>query len=306
MELYREKLLSELSEIVGKDGVLADEPMSRHTTFRIGGPADYFVMPSRNEEILGIIRLCRRESVPYYIIGNGSNLLVGDRGVRGVVIQIFRRMSGAHAEGERLCVQAGTLLSKAAAAAYEASLTGLEFASGIPGTMGGALRMNAGAYGGEMKMVTESADVLTPEGEIVTLPVAELGMAYRTSVIAKNDYVALGAVLHLQKGSREEIKEKMDDLRRRRTEKQPLEYGSAGSTFKRPEGYFAGKLIDDAGLRGFRIGDAQVSEKHCGFVINRGNATAAEVVELMNQVADRVEEKFGVRLEPEVKRIGEF
>ena len=307
MELNRkEDLCRKLGEIAGNENVLADEPMARHTTFRIGGPADYFVMPEKKEEILGIIRLCREESVPYYIIGNGSNLLVGDRGVRGVVIQIFRRMSGVRAEGDRLYVQAGTLLSKAAAAAYESSLTGLEFASGIPGTLGGALRMNAGAYGGEMKMVTESADVLTPEGEVLTLSAEELGMDYRTSVIAKKDYVALSAVLQLKNGNREEIRAVMDDLKRRRTEKQPLEYGSAGSTFKRPKGYFAGKLIDDAGLRGFRVGDAQVSEKHCGFVINRGNATAAEVVELMERVAARVEKLTGVRLEPEVKKIGEF
>ena len=302
----KEEMLKKLTDVLGSGNVLADEPMSRHTTFRIGGPADCFAMPAEKEEIREIIRLCREESVPYHIIGNGSNLLVGDRGVRGVVIQISRRMSGVCAQDERLYVKAGTLLSKAAAAACEASLTGLEFASGIPGTLGGALRMNAGAYGGEMKMVTESADILTPEGEVLTLPVESLGMAYRTSVIAKNDYVVLDAVLHLKTGVREEIRAAMDDLRRRRTEKQPLEFGSAGSTFKRPEGYFAGKLIDDSGLRGFRVGDAQVSEKHCGFVINRGNATAAEVVELMERVAERVEEKFGVRLEPEVKKIGEF
>lgn len=301
MELYRE-----LSRVSGAEYVKKDELMSRHTTFRIGGPADYFVMPSSVEEIRKIISLCRRQNVPYYVIGNGSNLLVGDGGYRGVIVQIFKRMNAVRTEGEKIYAQAGALLSKVAAAACEASLTGVEFASGIPGTLGGALRMNAGAYGGEMKQIVESASVLTPEGNVITLSVEELEMGYRTSIIAKKDYVALEAVLSLKKGDQNEIRELMDDLKERRVSKQPLEYGSAGSTFKRPEGYFAGKLIDDAGLRGFRIGDAQVSEKHCGFVINRGSATAAEVMELMNRVSERVEEKFGVKLEPEVRRIGEF
>ena len=280
--------------------------MSRHTTFRIGGPADFFVTPEKKEQIGQIIELCRGRNIPYYIVGNGSNLLVGDRGYRGVIIQVFKKMNQIRAEGEKIYAQAGALLSKVAAAALEASLTGLEFASGIPGTLGGALRMNAGAYGGEMKQVTESAQVLTPDGEILVIPVDELGMSYRTSVISRNDYVVLEAVLKLHRGSQEEIRACMEELKEKRVSKQPLEYGSAGSTFKRPEGYFAGKLIEDAGLRGFRVGDAQVSEKHCGFVINRGAATAAEVVQLMDQVRMRVKEKFGVDLEPEVKRIGEF
>lgn len=299
-------LFKELCHITGEENVFTDEPMSRHTTFRIGGPADFFITPERKEQISQIIELCRSRNTPYYIVGNGSNLLVGDRGFRGVIIQVFRKMNQIHADGEKIYAQAGALLSKVAAAALEASLTGLEFASGIPGTLGGALRMNAGAYGGEMKQVTESAQVLTPEGEILEIPVDELGMSYRTSVISRNDYVVLEAVLKLNRGSREEIRARMEDLKEKRVSKQPLEYGSAGSTFKRPEGYFAGKLIEDAGLRGFRVGDAQVSEKHCGFVINRGAATAAEVVQLMDQVRMRVKEKFGVDLEPEVKRIGEF
>lgn len=301
MDLY-----NDLCDITGEKNVLRDEPMSRHTTFRIGGPADYFITPENKEDIRKIKELCLSRNVPYYIVGNGSNLLVGDRGYRGVIIQVFKNMNKIRVEGERVCAQAGALLSKVAAAAWEASLTGLEFASGIPGTLGGALRMNAGAYGGEMKQVVESAEVLTPDGEICVIPVSELGMSYRTSVIAKSDYVVLEAVLHLKKGDKEEIRGLMDELKEKRVTKQPLEYGSAGSTFKRPEGYFAGKLIQDSGLRGFRIGEAQVSEKHCGFVINRGGATAAEVVELMEQVRARVKEKFGVELEPEVKRIGEF
>lgn len=299
-------LFKELCHITGEENVLRDEPMSRHTTFRIGGPADFFVTPEKKEQIGQVIALCRSREIPYYIVGNGSNLLVGDHGYRGVIVQVFKKMNQIHTDGEKLCAQAGALLSKVAAAALEASLTGLEFASGIPGTLGGALRMNAGAYGGEMKQVTESAQVLTPEGEILEIPVDELGMSYRTSVISRNDYVVLEAVLKLNRGNREEIRARMEDLKEKRVSKQPLEYGSAGSTFKRPEGYFAGKLIEDAGLRGFRVGDAQVSEKHCGFVINRGAATAAEVVQLMDQVRMRVKEKFGVDLEPEVKRIGEF
>lgn len=301
MDLYKE-----LCAAVGAEHVLRDEPMNRHTTFRIGGPADFFVQPSCTEEIKAVRELCRLGEVPCYIIGNGSDLLVGDKGYRGVIIQICKRMNEVRADGERIIVQAGALLSRTAAAAYEASLTGMEFASGIPGTVGGALRMNAGAYGGEMKQIVESAEVLTAEGEVLELSAGELGMGYRTSVISRNDYVALSAVLKLEKGDQKAIRARMDELKEKRVEKQPLEYGSAGSTFKRPEGYFAGKLIQDAGLRGYRVGDAQVSEKHCGFVINRGKATAAEVARLMDDVADRVEEKFGVRLEPEVKKIGEF
>ena len=301
MDLYYE-----LCSITGEKNILKDEPMSAHTTFRIGGPADYFAMPSSAEEIRRIVALCIEQEVPYYIIGNGSNLLVADKGYRGVIIQIFKNMKDIQVEGESIRAQAGALLSKVAAAAYEAGLEGFEFASGIPGTLGGAVRMNAGAYGGEMKQVLKSAEVLTPEGEVLTLPVEEMKMGYRTSIVSRMDYVVLGAEIALREGNKEEIRAKMDELKEKRVSKQPLEFGSAGSTFKRPEGYFAGKLIEDAGLRGFRVGNAQVSEKHCGFVINRGGATAREVAELMETVARRVEENSGVRLEPEVKKIGEF
>ena len=299
-------LYNELCAITGEKNVLKDELMSGHTTFRIGGPADYFVMPSSAGEIKRIIALCLEQDVPYYIIGNGSNLLVADKGYRGVIIQIFKNMKDIQVEGENIRAQAGALLSKVAAAAYEAGLEGFEFASGIPGTLGGAVRMNAGAYGGEMKQVLKSAEVLTPEGEVLTLPVEEMKMGYRTSIVSRMDYVVLVAEIALREGNKEEIRAKMDELKEKRVSKQPLEFGSAGSTFKRPEGYFAGKLIEDAGLRGFRVGNAQVSEKHCGFVINRGGATAREVAELMETVARRVEENSGVRLEPEVKKIGEF
>ena len=301
MDLYYE-----LCSITGEKNILKDEPMSAHTTFRIGGPADYFAMPSSAEEIRRIVSLCIEQEVPYYIIGNGSNLLVGDKGFRGVIIQIFKNMRDIRTEGETVTAQAGALLSKVAAAAYDAGLTGFEFASGIPGTLGGAVRMNAGAYGGEMSQVLKSVDVLTAEGEVLTIPVEEMKMGYRTSIVSRMDYVVLGAQLVLSRGSKEDIRAKMDELKEKRVSKQPLEFGSAGSTFKRPEGYFAGKLIEDAGLRGFRIGNAQVSEKHCGFVINRGGATAAEVAELMDHIIRRVEETSGVRLQPEVKKIGEF
>lgn len=299
-------LYDELCGLLGEERVFADEPMNRHTTFRIGGPADYFTVPRDKEEIKEIIAICKREEVPYYILGNGSNLLVGDKGYRGVVIQIYKNMSSISVEGDRIFAQAGSLLSKVAAEALANGLKGFEFASGIPGTLGGAVMMNAGAYGGEMSQVLESATVLTQEGEVKTLSVDELELGYRTSIVAKNDYVVLEAVIHLEPGDLEAIRSYMEELKEKRVTKQPLEYPSAGSTFKRPEGYFAGKLIEDAGLRGFQVGNAQVSQKHCGFVINRGGATAAEVVSLMEQVADRVEAMSGVRLEPEVKRIGEF
>lgn len=300
------QFLNKLFQIIDKESVYLDEPMKAHTTFRVGGPADYFVTPKTIEEVKGIIALCKEEDMPYYILGNGSNLLVGDKGYRGVMIQIYKAMAGIEVNGEVIKVQAGALLSRIGSVALEAELQGFEFAAGIPGTMGGAVVMNAGAYGGEMKDVLVDATVLTPEGEVLVLKNEELELGYRTSVIAKKNYIVLAATVKLNKGNKEAIRERMDELKVQRVTKQPLEYPSAGSTFKRPEGYFAGKLIQDAGLRGFQVGGAQVSEKHCGFVINKENATAADVVELMKQVADKVQEAFNVTLEPEVKRIGEF
>ena len=294
-----------LNNVIEKDSILTNELMSRHTTFRVGGPADFFVTPKTKEDVRDVIRVCKEVGMPYYIIGNGSNLLVSDAGYRGVIVQIYKEMNEVKVEGDLVKAQAGALLSGIAAKALGAELTGFEFASGIPGTIGGACVMNAGAYGGEMKDVLESVTVLTGEGKIIELGRNELELGYRTSVIAKKGYIVLGAVLKLERGDGEKIKTYMDELKEKRVTKQPLEYPSAGSTFKRPEGYFAGKLIEDAGLRGFQVGGAQVSEKHCGFVINRDHATAADIMELMRQVQIRVKENSGVDLEPEVKRLGD-
>lgn len=299
-------LYNELLKIMSEEQVKTEEPMKNHTTFRVGGPAEFFVMPRTAEEVKKVIDLCRRESFPYYIIGNGSNLLVSDQGYRGVVLQIYKEMSCIEIEENVIVAQAGALLSAIANKALENGLTGFEFAAGIPGTLGGACVMNAGAYGGEMKDVLKEVTVLTEEGEVLTIPKENLELGYRTSIIARKGYTVLEARIQLREGEKEAIKSLMEELKDKRVSKQPLEYPSAGSTFKRPEGYFAGKLIQDAGLRGFSVGGAQVSEKHCGFVINRENATAADVSELMRQVSARVEEEFGVKLEPEVKRLGEF
>ena len=301
-----QNIIEKFNDLLGEEKVKVDEPMKRHTTFRIGGPADYFLLPSSEEELRGILKICKNEELPYFILGNGSNLLVSDQGYEGVIIQIYKQMNRVEITENEMHAQAGALLSMIANRAMEAELTGFEFAAGIPGTLGGACVMNAGAYGGEMKDVLETVTVLTRDGDVKTLTKDELELGYRTSVIAKKDYIVLSAVIRLENGRKEEIKAVMDDLKEKRITKQPLEYPSAGSTFKRPEGYFAGKLIQDAGLRGFQVGGAQVSEKHCGFVVNKDQATAADVMNLMNQVSDKVYEMSGVRLEPEVKRLGVF
>lgn len=293
-------------EILGNNRVLFDEPMSQHTTFRIGGPADVFVMPENYEQIREVLRLCKEEKLPFFVLGNGSNLLVSDSGYRGVIIQMDRNMEEIRLDGEEIHACAGALLSSVAVAARNASLTGFEFAGGIPGTIGGAAVMNAGAYGGELKDVLKEVTVMTREGEILTIPADKLEMGYRTSIIKTAGYLVLEAVISLKKGDEEKIRAVMKELSERRTEKQPLDYPSAGSTFKRPEGYFAGKLIMDSGLRGYRAGGAQVSEKHCGFVINAGGATAEDVRSLMDHVIRVVREKYGVTLEPEVKFLGDF
>lgn len=293
-------------DLLGEDRVFTEEAMSQHTTFKIGGPADYFLMPDKGEDVGRVIKICKEKEIPYFILGNGSNLLVGDGGYRGAVIQIYRNMSSVTVEGNEITAQAGALLSAVAAAAKNASLTGFEFAGGIPGTIGGAVVMNAGAYGGEMKDVLTEVTVMNAEGDIFTLPTEELELGYRTSIIKTAGYIVLEAKIRLKEGDPEVIRETMKDLTIRRTTKQPLEYPSAGSTFKRPEGYFAGKLIMDSGLAGYQVGGAQVSEKHCGFVINAGDATARDVRTLMDNVRDIVYKKYGVTLEPEVKFLGEF
>ena len=290
----------------GGENVRRQEPMSLHTTFRIGGPADLFVMPGSIQAVADSIRICKETQTPYAVIGNGSNLLVSDAGYRGVIIQIGRNLNQITGNGEEIRAQAGAMLSVIAKTALSESLAGFEFASGIPGTLGGAVVMNAGAYGGEMKDVLTEVTVLTREGEIRTIPAEKLELGYRTSLAAKNGWIILEAVLRFQKGDAEAIRSRMEELKVQRVTKQPLDLPSAGSTFKRPEGYFAGKLIMDAGLRGFTVGGAQISEKHCGFVVNKGGATAEDVRNLICAVQKKVQEDAGVKLEPEVKFLGEF
>ena len=300
------EIVTQFQEIAGTEQVLIQEPMKNHTTFRIGGPAACFVRPQDAGQVERILHICRENEVPWFILGNGSNLLVSDRGFDGVIIQIYRNMSRIQVSGHHMTVQAGALLSAVAKQALREGLSGLEFASGIPGTVGGAVVMNAGAYGGEMKDVVESVTVLDEEGAVRKLAREELQMGYRTSLVKKKGYTVLEAVLKLNDGDPAAISARMEELKEQRVSKQPLEYPSAGSTFKRPEGYFAGKLIMDSGLRGFRVGCAQISEKHCGFVINTGDATAEDVVRLIRQVQDIVYEKFHVKLEPEVRFLGIF
>ena len=301
-----QNVIEKFNNLLGEERVKVNEPMKRHTTFRIGGPADYFLMPSSEKELKGIIEICKSEELPYFILGNGSNLLVSDKGYRGVIVQLYKNYGDIAVKGDEIHASAGALLSQIAAAARNSSLTGFEFAGGIPGTLGGAVVMNAGAYGGEMKDVLKEVTVMTAEGEILTLPAEKLQMGYRTSIVKTKGYLVLGAVIALRQGAQEAIKERMKELTEQRVSKQPLEFPSAGSTFKRPEGYFAGKLIMDAGMRGYQTGGAQVSEKHCGFVINKEDATAADVCRLIRDVQNKVKEQFGVTLETEVKFLGEF
>lgn len=281
--------------------VFKNQQMKDYTTFRIGGPVDYVIKPKHISEIKETIKVCHENQIPYYIIGNGSNLLVADEGWRGVIIQIGSNFNTIEVDGTRITAQAGALLSKIATTAMHNSLTGFEFAHGIPGTLGGAVVMNAGAYNGEMKQVLTSCDVLTQNGDILTLTNEELELGYRTSIVKKENYIVLSATIELKHGDMETIKAYMKELMQRRKDKQPLDKPSAGSTFKRPEGYFAGKLIMDSGLRGYRVGGAMVSEKHCGFVINEDNATFKDVETLIHNVQEIVNDKFGVMLEPEVK-----
>ncbi len=294
-------LENRLKLIAGDSNVRCDEPMSSHCTFRAGGTAKYYVIPDEYKKVRDVLRLCVEENIPYYVIGNGSNLLVQDDGFDGVIIEIDSALAKIEINGNEIVAKAGAKLSKIAVKALNESLTGFEFAHGIPGNLGGAVTMNAGAYGGEMKDVLKWVKVLDNNGEMKTLKAEELELGYRTSVIVKEKMIVLEACIELHEGNRDEIEMHMKELMAKRKEKQPLEYPSAGSTFKRPEGYFAGKLIQDAGLKGYRVGGAMVSEKHSGFVINYDNATATDIINLMKDVRKKVYEEFQVTLEPEVK-----
>lgn len=279
-----------------------DEPLKNHTTFKIGGNCIALIEPREVSDIVETIKICRENSIKFFVIGNGSNLLVSDEGYNGVIIKLKSEFSTIQVEGEYLIVNSGAKLSEVYTVAYKNSLTGFEFASGIPGTIGGAIYMNAGAYGGEMKDIVESVEVLDLDNfELRELKNEELEFSYRKSIIQRKNYIVTTIKLKLQKGNKEEINAVYEDLRERRNSKQPLNFGSAGSTFKRPEGHFASKLIEDAGLKGYHINDAWVSEKHSGFIVNKGNASFKEVMELIEYVQKVVFEKFGVKLETEVR-----
>lgn len=294
-----------LCDIVGTDNVFCDEPMENHTTFRIGGPADFFVQPDTSDKIQSVVKFSLNENIPIFVMGNGSNLLVRDKGIRGIVLCIGEKFSQLSFEEERVSVQAGILLSTLSNKILDASLKGFEFASGIPGTLGGAVSMNAGAYGGEMKDIVETVTVMDFEGNISTLSNEEMGFSYRKSILTEDPKIVLSATLRLTKGNREEIKNTIDELTQKRVSKQPLTAYSAGSTFKRPEGYFAGKLIEDVGLKGLRMDNAAVSEMHSGFVINLGKASCQNVLNLISFIKTRVYHELGVQLEEEVKIVGE-
>lgn len=294
-----------LTAVVGSGSLFENTMMKEQVSFRVGGPADFLVLPKTSEELCKVLSFLRSESIPYYLMGNGSNLLVRDKGFRGVIVKT-REIDGIEVDGSTITAGAGALLGKTASAALDAGLTGMEFASGIPGTLGGAIVMNAGAYGGEMKDIVKSVDVITDAGEKLTIDGADCDFGYRHSVIQEHPgWVVTRVAIALSPGDHEVIEAEMNELNRRRREKQPLNYPSAGSTFRRPEGYFAGKLIQDAGMKGFRVGGAMVSDKHSGFVVNVDDATAEDVLAVIHAVQDKVKEKFGVELQTEVITIGE-
>ena len=295
-----------IEKIIPKERLLFNEPMSRHTTFRVGGEAQCMVQIEKEEELIELVPYLNRVGQEYFILGNGSNLLVGDKGYQGIIIKLGEGMNVISIENNRITAQAGALLAQTSIAARDAGLTGMEFAVGIPGSVGGGIVMNAGAYDGEMKQITESVKVMDKEGKILILDNDTMEFGYRTSIIKNRPFIVLEVVLRLQTGNKEEIKQKMDELMEKRRSKQPIGYPSAGSTFKRPEGYFAGKLIMDAGMRGYSIGGARVSDKHCGFIVNMGTATAADIREVIEEVQERVKERFQVTLEPEVVFLGDF
>ena len=301
--MYKD-FLNEIASFMKAEDIKTDEILSKYTTFRVGGPAKVFLTIHSEEELRNIFLALKKQNLPYFVLGNGSNLLVSDEGYEGVILYLGEEFQDVEVIGTQIRAKAAALLGKVARMAMEEGLAGLEFAAGIPGSLGGGVVMNAGAYGGELSQVITKVRAMNPDGEVITLEKEELLLGYRTSIFKTKPFVILEIFMELQKGDKEEIQGKMKEYTKARVEKQPLEYPSAGSTFKRPEGYFAGKLIMDAGLRGYRVGDAQVSEKHCGFVINRGNATAGEIKTLMSDVAKKVKEEFGVDLEAEVILLG--
>ncbi len=297
-------MIEALKQIVGENSILENENMANHTTFKCGGNASLYIAPNSTDELVKVLEVLRNENYPYMVIGNGSNLLVKDSGYDGAIVEVDKKISEIDVRGEEIIVEAGAKLSKVATIAMENDLAGFEFAHGIPGNMGGAVVMNAGAYGGEMKDVLKWVKVVDQNGEIQTLENDELELGYRTSRVMKEKMIVLEACIKLDLGVMGDIAEVMALLMSKRKASQPLEYPSAGSTFKRPEGYFAGKLVQDAGMKGYRVGDAMVSDKHSGFVINCGNATATEVIQVIEDVQAKVKEDFGVDLEPEVRIIG--
>jgi len=292
-------------KVAGTENIFIDEPMKKHTSFKLGGPADILVTPHSKEQLVLVLGYCNKNSIPFYVIGNGTNLLVRDKGIRGVVIKIFNNYNEIKVEGNVICAEAGALLSRIANTAYDNSLTGFEFAHGIPGTLGGAVTMNAGAYGGEMKDVVYMTEFVNKDGKIVTIKNDEHKFSYRDSSIQRSQGVVLKSWIKLEKGNKQDIKARMEELMKKRKDKQPIEMPSAGSVFKRPEGHFAGKLIEDCGLRGFNIGGAQVSPKHCGFIVNTGTATTQDVLNLVNTIQKNVKDKFNVDMHTEVRIIGE-
>lgn len=298
-------MYSEITKFVDIDSIKFNEPMKNHTSFRVGGLADVLVKPKSEEEIINLIKYLKENSIPYFVMGNGSNLLVKDGGIRGVVIKISKEFSCFKIDGNKIFVSAGCMLSVIGKALLKEGLTGFEFASGIPGTIGGALTMNAGAYGGEMKDIVKEVKVIDENGDIKILTNEEMEFSYRKSILNRKNYVILSATLELNKGNIDEIKDTMNEITKKRVTNQPLNMPSAGSTFKRPEGYFAAKLIEDAGLKGLTLRGAQVSDKHSGFIINNGDATAKDLLNLMYIVKNIVKSKFNIQLEEEVKIIGE-
>ena len=300
-----EKGLLDLRANIPEEQILLNESMKKHTSFRIGGPADIMVVPHDTEQVKTAIEIFKAHNIPYFIMGRGSNLLVRDKGIRGGVIKLADGFSKAKVTDRQIQAQAGILLSSLSNLALRAELTGLEFASGIPGTLGGAVAMNAGACGGEIKDVIEKVIVLDENQKVLSFTNSEMNFGYRKSIVQNTKMIVLEVYMTLEKGNYQESKEKIKELTKRRREKQPLNYPSAGSTFKRPVGYYAGKLIQDSGLKGMRVGNAQISELHSGFIINMGDATAEDVIKLIEKVKTRVYDRFGVNLEPELKIIGE-